>query len=113
MTECKNRSLQAVRFSDQIIFSLPEDGTGLLNDISEDISGSGAKGKAKELLVELKSYCYHINENERSARIGELSALIFMQKVGSKDPKIQQEIATSVKKYKKYQQFLEKYCFFI
>lgn len=81
-----------------------EDGTGLLNDIEEDISGSGATGKAKDLLVELKSFCYHINENERSARIGELSALIFMQKVGSKDPKIQQEIATSVAKYKKYQQ---------
>lgn len=81
-----------------------EDGTGLLNDISEDISGSGATGKAKDLLVELKSFCYHVNENERSARIGELSALIFMQKVGSKDPKIQQEIATSVAKYKRYQQ---------
>ena len=81
-----------------------EDGTGLLNDISEDISGSGATGKVKDLLVELKSFCYHINENERSARIGELSALIFMQKVGSKDPKIQQEIATSVAKYKRYQQ---------
>lgn len=81
-----------------------EDGTGLLDNIDEDISGSGATGEALKTLKELKNLCYYINPNERHARIGELSALIFMQKVGSNDPKIQSEIQSSVSRYINYQQ---------
>ena len=81
-----------------------ENGGGLIGDIDNDISGSGAKGEVKALLVDLKSFCYHINPNERHARLGELSALIFMQEVGATDRKVKAEIYTSVQKYIKYQQ---------
>ena len=78
-------------------------GGGLLNTISENISAYDGPEEGKELLVELKSYCYHINPNERHGRIGELSALMFMNKVGGKDPKIKQEMNASVAKYVAYQ----------
>lgn len=80
-----------------------EKGGGLLNSISEKISGSGAKGEAKNLLVDLNNYCYRINPNERNGRFGELSALLFMQKVGVGDPTITQEMNVSIQKYIKYQ----------
>lgn len=80
------------------------DGTGLLNSFDIDIEGVGATGDTRKLLVDIKSYCYHIDPNERHGRIGELSALLFMQKVGSKDANIQREIQESVARYVKYQQ---------
>ncbi len=80
------------------------DGSGLLNDISEDISGSGATGDAKALLVRLKRMCYHVNPNERHARMGELSALMFMQKMAGGNSALQEDMKKSVARYVKYQQ---------
>lgn len=81
-----------------------EDGTGLLNNMEEDISGSGATGEALKLLKHVNRQCYIVNPNERSARTGELSALLFMQKMASSNPAIQAELSSSVKRYVQYQE---------
>ena len=78
-------------------------GGGLINIIDEDVSNSGAEGDALKLLEDLSVWTYYINPHERTARIGELSALLFMQKVGSKDPAIRQEMKTSINGFIKYQ----------
>ena len=84
-----------------------EDGTGLLNDIDEldkkELIELGIKDDALELLTSVQKYCYSVNPNERNARIGELSALLFMQKAGSQDPAIQRDISKSIERYIAYQ----------
>lgn len=81
-----------------------EDGTGLLNTIDEDISRTGLTGENLSLLKELKNYCYHVNPNERRARIGELSAIEFMKKATENDSFAQTELKMSVERFKAYQQ---------
>ena len=81
-----------------------DDGTGLIDAYDLNISDIGATGEVKNLLVDMKRVCYIVDPNERSGRIGELSALLFMQKVGSGDKNIQAEIKESVARYIKYQQ---------
>lgn len=78
-------------------------GSGLVDGMDENISNSGLDGKSQEykLLAEIQEYCYHLNPNEREARIGELSALSLMEKL---DPEMSGEIATSKKRYELYQQ---------
>lgn len=81
-----------------------EDGTGLLNNMEEDISGSGATGDVLKLLNKVNKECYVVNPNERSARTGELSALLFMQKMATSNPALQNELAASISRYITYQQ---------
>lgn len=87
-----------------------ENNSGLLNNISEDISSSGLKESdpAYSFLRELKNYCYHVNPNERHARIGELSALNFIDEM-SKDKTIKNvnlrgQLSTSISKFVAYQE---------
>lgn len=95
------------------------DGTGLLNDMSEDISHSGlAKGTAEyNLLKEINNYCYYVNPNERNARQNEVSAYAFMVKFADDDPILKAQLSESIqgkvdpktgKKYGGYIQYLEK-----
>lgn len=50
----------------------------------------------------LQEICYRVNPNERSARMGELSAIIFLQKL-SDDPQIKSYTEASINSYKNYQ----------
>lgn len=50
----------------------------------------------------LQEICYRVNPNERSARMGELSAVIFLQKL-SDDPEIKSYADASINSYKNYQ----------
>ncbi|MBQ8425088.1 MAG: hypothetical protein IJX17_03590 [Clostridia bacterium] len=72
--------------------------TGLLNDISENISGSGfPKGSpAHNLLKDVNKYCYVVNPNERRARLSELASYTFMLKFASDDPRMKQQITDSL-----------------
>ncbi len=85
------------------------DGGGLIDTISEDISDSGLKESdpAYKLLKELKNYCYHINPNERHARIGELSALSFIDEMSKdntgKNINLRSQLFSSASKYISYQ----------
>lgn len=87
------------------------EGGGLEDSISEDISDSGLKTNdpAYRLLRELKNYCYHVNPNERHARIGELSALKFVDSMASegsvmKGVDLNSQLAVSLQNYIRYQQ---------
>ncbi len=87
------------------------EGGGLFDGMSEDISNSGLKqnSSAYNLLKELKNYCYHVDPNERSARIGELSALKFIESM-SKEPgvlkgvNLESQLTVSATKYIAYQE---------
>lgn len=81
-----------------------EYGGGLLNDIDEDISRTTLQGSGLDLLKELKRYCYHINPNERHARINEISALEFMNKASEDDKELQGEVQKSIARFNVYQQ---------
>ena len=96
-----------------------KDGTGLLNDMSEDISNSGlAKGtKEYALLKEINTYCYYVNPNERHARQNEVSAYKFMLDFAKDDPALKNQLNESISgRYKKktktyvggYVQYLQK-----
>lgn len=76
---------------------------GLINDISEKYKSSSNDPDVRKLMKNLKILSYHINPNEKNARIGEISALLFMSEVGAKDPAIKQEISASAKSYISYQ----------
>lgn len=80
-----------------------EDGSLLVGGMDEDISGSGLKTNSQEykFLKEVQNYCYHLDPNEREARIGELSALKFMKELA---PERSAEIDESAKRYERYQQ---------
>lgn len=56
-----------------------------------------------EFVRHLQEICYRLNPNERSARIGELTALKFMQGMHS-DATMQKYMQTSIDSYMKYQQ---------
>lgn len=75
-----------------------KDGTGLLNDMSEDISNSGlAKGtKEYALLKEINTYCYYVNPNERHARQNEVSAYKFMLDFAKDDPVLKNQLNESI-----------------
>ena len=75
-----------------------KDGTGLLNDMSEDISNSGlAKGtKEYALLKEINTYCYYVNPNERHARQNEVSAYKFMLDFAKDDPTLKNQLNESI-----------------
>lgn len=76
---------------------------GLANDISERYSTSSNNPEVRKFMQTLKILSYHINPNERNARLGEISALLFMSEVASNDPAIKQEISASAKSYIRYQ----------
>lgn len=76
---------------------------GLANDISENYTTSSNDPEVRKFMQVLKRLSYHINPNERNARLGEISALLFMSEVGSNDPAIRQEISVSAKTYIRYQ----------
>ncbi len=76
---------------------------GLQNDISEKFKHKSENDDVNAFMKKLLKLSYKVNPNERSARLGEISALIFMTKVGSKDPSIQAEIKKSIASYKRYQ----------
>jgi hypothetical protein len=80
--------------------------SGLLNDISEDISGVNKNSAEGKVVKDLQRYCYLLNPNERNARKGELSALMFASEVNKKDgksPAMLAEIKSSVASYVRYQ----------
>lgn len=52
---------------------------------------------------DLNKICYHVNPNERSARLGELSAIRFMQNMHP-DSKMQEYIQKSINSYKREQE---------
>lgn len=81
------------------------EGGGLLDSISEDTEGSGLKenSNAHQFLERLQKLTYHINPNEIHARIGELSALKFMENVSKDSPELQNQISKSVERFIKYQ----------
>lgn len=81
------------------------EGGGLLNDISENISGSGLKtdSAAYKFLCELQKLTYLVNPNEVHARIGELSALKFMQAVCKDNPGLSAQTDASAKSFVNYQ----------
>lgn len=76
---------------------------GLVNDISENYSTSSNNPEVRKYMQVLKSISYHINPNERNARLGEISALLFMSEVGFNDSETKQEISKSAKSYIRYQ----------
>ena len=55
-----------------------------------------------EYFKELNKICYHVNPNERSARLGELTAIRFMQNMHP-DAKMQEYIRKSINSYKREQ----------
>lgn len=81
------------------------EGGGLLNDISENISNSGLKtdSAAYKFLCELQKLTYLVNPNEIHARIGELSALKFMQAVSRDNPGLASQTDASAKSFVNYQ----------
>lgn len=90
-----------------------EQGFGLVDNISNDISGATDELKtfklnsrnmtAYQFLQELNRICYHINPNERSARYGELSALKFMSAITG-NQKSEEQLSQTVESFKIYQQ---------
>lgn len=79
--------------------------TGFVDDISESIKDANLEegSKQHELLKTLNSYCYHINPNERKARIGELSALKFMESLQAESGLDSEQIEQSRKNHQNYQ----------
>lgn len=79
--------------------------TGFVDDISESIKDANLEegSKQHELLKTLNSYCYHINPNERRARIGELSALKFMESLQAESGLDSEQIEQSRKNHQNYQ----------
>ncbi len=81
------------------------DGGGLLNDIGENISNSGLNEGSDEynFLSELNYYCYHVNPNERNARVGELSALMFLDDNLNSSADLKSQLKVSLETYIAYQ----------
>ena len=80
--------------------------TGLLNDMSEDISDCEYPKGTDEynLLNEINNVCYLVNPNERNARLSELATYTFMLKYAEGDPRMQEQINGSIKDFIKYQE---------
>ena len=76
---------------------------GLKDDISEKFKHTNENSEVNKFIKDLLRLSYKVNPNERRARIGEISALMFMTKVAKNNPNIQEEIRVSVAKYKTYQ----------
>lgn len=76
---------------------------GLKNDISERFRHTSQDAGVNEFMKKLLWLSYKVNPNEKNARLGEISALMFMTKVGKNNKSIQAEIKTSISKYKRYQ----------
>ena len=79
-------------------------GRGLLNNISENISGSGYDRNSEQykLLQEVNTACYYLNPNERHARIAEYTSLEMMVEMVGDDPKLKAQLATSMSDYVNY-----------
>lgn len=80
-----------------------ENGGGLLNTMSEDLSACD-EPSAMPLLKKVQSFCYQLNPNERHARIGELSAVRFMKELYAGDAEMESQMEESMESYKSYQQ---------
>ena len=76
---------------------------GLQNDISEKFVHTSENEEVKDFMKDLLKLSYKVNPNERRARIGEISALMFMTRMAKNSPSIQEEIKVSIAKYKTYQ----------
>ena len=76
---------------------------GLKDDISEKFKHTTDNADVNDFIKKLLKISYKVNPNERSARLGEISALMFMAKNGSKNPSIQAELKKSVSSFKNYQ----------
>ena len=77
------------------------------NDIEWDsISESGLDkhSEAYNLLRKVDCYCYHLDSDERRARLAELSALKFMQRMAESDYSLKEEIRANTEKFERYQQ---------
>lgn len=80
-------------------------GGGLIGTMSGNLSACDApKGSdAYKLLKRVQGYCYQLDPNERHGRIGELSALKFMQEIYAGDPEMEAQMKESIAGYNKYQ----------
>ena len=72
----------------------------------KDLSASGLSKKSPEyaFLQQLNAYCYHMDPSERRGRIGELSALKFMQSLADGDLDMKNDIQRNIESFKQYQQ---------
>lgn len=93
------------------------EGGGILNSVDEDTSDCGLKNGTPEyaFLNELKRYCYFVDPSERNARLGELSALKFMEQMSDSDGmgrkgELFNSLSSSIQSYVKYQNKTIKHC---
>ncbi len=68
----------------------------------ERFMGQGESQEVENFLQELEATCYKINPNERSARMGELVALEFMEKMQTDDT-MKKYMKQSIKSFQDYQ----------
>ena len=84
-----------------------EGGYGLLDNLVGDSKQDLKKltnepQEVVDYFKELNRICYHVNPNERSARLGELTAIMFMQGMHP-DSRMQEYIQKSISSYKREQ----------
>lgn len=77
-------------------------GEGMTHSMDEDISNIDFP-EAENLINRLQSYCYQLDPNERHGRLGEISALKFLNSIYAGDSDMQEQIQNSVNKYSSYQ----------
>ena len=81
---------------------MTQDGFGLVNGISTDISGAGIEKGSDEgkFLARINEYCYRLNPNERRARLSELVGIkLIADCCGEEDRKIVENTINAAKTY--------------
>lgn len=81
-----------------------KNGTGLVNNISNNISNSGFKkdSASYNLLKRVNDSCYYINPNERHARLGEYCSFAIMQELAKDNPVMQAQLKASLEDHRGY-----------
>lgn len=88
-------------------YGLTENLVGGLDGIEKDVHAKDNKdrGVVQDYYIRLNEMCYRLNPNERSARQGELTAIMFMKDMQN-DDSMKTYIDKSIESYNRYQRLV-------